>query len=318
MLQNYTTTIIKILLVLGVVGVLFVTFLRNDAVGTTFATGSGTGGLELKIDNKTFYNGVLQPKLSWIIKNLQPWCDFFFDFDDIKPGDTGTTTISIHIKQNPAWVCLDFENLKDKENGRNEPERLLDNNGKGELSKELEFFAWRDDGDNKFEIGEKPLFGTSTQSAVQVLNNKSYALADFKNGPAYQPNKTKYVGINWCAGNLNVDLATAKVTCDASAMGNEAQTDGMSLDVSIRAVSSKQQPKFTCNNTTGHGNNGHGNDDDHNDDSNPGHSNDDDDHSDDDGFPGNHGWSKVDKKPWSNFKDNCVSAWDKVKNYRRA
>jgi hypothetical protein len=29
-------------------------------------------------------------------------------------------------------------------------------------------------------------------------------------------------------------------------MGNEAQTDSMSLDISLRAVFAVQQPKFTC------------------------------------------------------------------------
>lgn len=246
MTRNYTTTIVKITLILGVVALLFVAFLKDAAVGSTFATGSGTGALELKIDNQTFYNGVLQPTLSWSLKNLVPANDKFFNFTDVKPGDAGTTTMSIHLKNSPAYVCLDFKNLKDEENGINEPESLLDNNNKGELSDELEFFAWSDDGDNKFEIGEKPLFGTSTQMASVVMASTSYALSDYLNGPAFPTNKTKYVGITWCAGNLAVNLATAKITCDATAMGNEAQTDSMSVDVSIRAVSSTQQPKFTC------------------------------------------------------------------------
>ncbi len=153
MTRNYTTTILKITLVIGVVVVLFIAFLRNDAVGATFATGSGTGALELKIDNQTFYNGILQPTLSWSLKNLVPGNDKIFNFADVKPGDTGTTTMSIHLKNSPAYVCLDFKNLKDDENGINEPESLLDNNNEGELSDEIEFFAWSDDGDNKFEVG---------------------------------------------------------------------------------------------------------------------------------------------------------------------
>ncbi len=245
-MRTITTTALKISLLLFVVGVLAVAWVRADAIGSTFATNSGTGGFEMKIDNKTFYNGVLQPKLSWALKNLEPWCDFFFNFFDVKPGDYGTTTMSIHIKQNPAYVCLDFKNYEEKENGRNEPEGKVDLDNEGELGEELEFFAWRDDGDNKFEVGEKPLFGTSSQSAVQVLKGKSYPLADATTGGPYQPNQTKYIGITWCAGNLTVDVATAQISCDATAMGNEAQTDSMKLDVKLRAVSSGQQPGFTC------------------------------------------------------------------------
>ncbi len=250
MIHAYTKNAVRISLIIGVVAMLGIAvWTRADALGSTFATGSGTGALELKIDSKTWYNGVYQPALSWTLKNLTPGVDKFFNFGDVKPGDTGTSSISIHIKPNPAWMCLDFVNLKDLENSINEPESKLDTStSTGELAEGLEFFAWRDDGDYKFEIGEKPLFGTSSQSAVQVLNNTTYPLADAVTLPAYAGNSTHYVGINWCAGNLTVDIALAKITCDGTALGNEAQTDSLGIDVRLRAVSATQQPKFTCNN----------------------------------------------------------------------
>jgi hypothetical protein len=246
----YTTTVVRILLILGVVVALaFVTIFKNELIGSTFATGSGTGALELRIDSKTWYNGLYQPALSWTIKNLTPGVDKFFNFSDIKPGDTGTSSISVHIKPNPAWVCLDFVNLTDVENNINEPESHLDSStSTGELAAGLEFFAWRDDGDYRFEIGEKPLFGTSTQAGVQVLNNTTYALADATHAPAYTGNSTHYVGVYWCAGNLTVDVSNAQITCDGTALGNEAQTDSMGVDVRLRVVSSASQPRFTCNN----------------------------------------------------------------------
>lgn len=250
MSRYYSVKIIRIsLLLLLVVGLAVFAFAQNNAFGSTFATNTGTGALELTIDNQTFYNGVLQPTMSWSLKNLVPATDKFFNFSDVKPGDTGTTTMSIHLKNSSAYVCLDFKNLTNAENGINEPESMLDNNQQGELSNELEFFAWRDDGDNKFEVGELPLFGfgTSSQTAKVLLGSTTYALADALNGPAFPANQVKYIGITWCAGNLTVNTATAKIKCDATAMGNEAQTDSMKLDVSIRAVSSTQQPKFTCN-----------------------------------------------------------------------
>ncbi len=238
----------RVTLIVGVlvlVGFLFA--MRSEATGVTFATGSGTGGLEMKIDSKTWYNGALQPQLSWTLKHLNPWSDHFFSFDDVKPGDTGTSSMSIHIKQNPAWVCLDFKNLADAENGINEPEGHVDGNALGELSGELEFFGWRDDGDYRYEVGEKSLFGSSTtQSALEVLGEKTYALADYTHGPAYAPNSTHYVGVTWCAGNLEVNTATAVITCDGTVMGNESQTDSMNLDISFRTVVATQQPKFTC------------------------------------------------------------------------
>ena len=310
--------------------------LGDEAIGQTFATGSGAHGIELKIDSTTYYNSVLQPQLSWSLKNLKPWKDDFFNYKDVKPGDTGTNIISIHIDKNAAFVCLDFQNLRDRENGRNEPEREEDNNGKGELSEELEFFAWHDDGDGLFEVGEEAIFGTSSQSAKDVLKGKSYALADSVHGSALFPNQTSYVGIDWCAGDLRVNLATAEISCDAEAMGNEAQTDSMTLDVSLRAVVAKQQPWFTCVKDNkppygNHGNNGHGNEGDHNDDSNPGHSNDPDDDTDDDGLPGHHSddnhhddddeseWHYgVRKSGWQSVKNYCVAAWNNSRFNRQS
>ncbi|MCA9354447.1 MAG: hypothetical protein KC877_02930 [Candidatus Kaiserbacteria bacterium] len=279
------TSIVVLVLFVGVLA------LGVRPVGTTFATGQGQGGLELLIDSTTYYNGALQPALSWDLKDLVPGVDHFFYFTDVKPGDTGISTISVHLRKNPAWVCLDFLNLVDEENGTSEPEALVDSTEGGDLSSELEFFAWLDDGDNTFEVGEEPLFGTSSQAAAVVLGGQTYAITDRNNGPAQRPNQTKYVGIAWCAGDLSVDLDTAEITCDPLAMGNEAQTDSMSLDISLRAVPAGLFPGYSCTEPggplggPGRGNNGHGNDDDHNDDSNPGHSNDEDDDTDDDGLP---------------------------------
>ncbi len=251
MSRTYIKIGVRTTLIVGVVALLvYALGVRGSSVGATFATGSGTGGLEMKIDSRTIYNGVLQPALSWALKDLTPWADHFFNFGDVKPGDHGTNTISIHIKKNPAWVCLDFVNLKDKENGKNEPESQVDGTSDGELSHELEFFSWMDDGDNKYEIGERALFGTSTQSAFEVLKGKSYALADAHTGTAFPAGQTKYVGVVWCAGDLSVSTTTASIACNGEAMGNEAQTDSMSLDVALRAVSSKDQKRFSCTNDT--------------------------------------------------------------------
>ena len=220
-------------------------FYRSGTTGFTFATGN----FNLKIDSKAVYNGVLQPQSTWALKNLVPGVDKFFKLGDVKPGDTGTTTISIHVDKD-AWVCLDFENLKQKENGRNEPEQLADNSGganSGELAAGTEFFAWYDDGDNKYEIGELPLFGTSTpQSALQLFNNATYVIADAAAGNAIPANQTKYIGITFCAGNLSVNTATEKVTCDGTVLGNAAQTDSFSVDIGLRAVPKKDNKNFTC------------------------------------------------------------------------
>lgn len=221
-------------------------YLLTPSTGYTFATGS----FNLKIDSKATWNGVLQPQSTWELKNLVPGVDKFFNIDDVKPGDQGEATISFHVNKD-AWICLDFENLKEKENGRNEPELIEDNSGganSGELADGTEFFAWHDDGDNIFEIGEIPIFGTTTgnQAATKTLKNKTYVLADSLSGTAYKAGVTKYIGLQWCAGDMQVNLATAVITCDPTTIGNEAQTDSFSVDIGFRAVPKKDKKNFRC------------------------------------------------------------------------
>jgi len=221
-------------------------FYGSEASGYTFATGS----FNLKIDSKATWNGVLQPNSTWALKNLVPGVDKFFNIDDVKPGDEGEATISFHVNKD-AWICLDFENLKEKENGVNEPESHADNSAgttTGELADGTEFFAWYDDGDNLFEVGEKPIFGTSTdkQAATITLKNKTYVLADSLSGNAFPANQTKYIAIQWCAGDMVVNVATAVITCDPTTLGNEAQTDSFSVDIGFRAVPKKDNPRFKC------------------------------------------------------------------------
>ncbi len=219
--------------------------------GTTFASGS----FNLKIDSFAIYNGAVVPSATWGLRNLIPGSDKFFDIADVKPGDSGENTISLHVNED-AWMCLAFSNLTNKENGQNEPEALVDptpHSNSGELTAGMEFFAWHDDGDNAFEVGEAPIFGTSTQSAAVLLNETTYVLADSSGGTPSSASSTKHIGITWCAGDLTVNLATAAIACDGAALGNAAQTDSMSVDVSLRAVPVSEQPSFRCDGTADDG-----------------------------------------------------------------
>lgn len=236
---------IKIGLIISLVLLVGVLAVFAQPVGSTFANHSGTGGLQLTIDSYSIYNGAYRDDLSWELKDLVPGVNKFFNFGDIKPGDTGVNTISIHVDTD-AYVCLDFSNLVDEENGVNEPESLVDVTVGGDLSGIIEFFAWRDDGNNNFEPGERPLFGTSSQAAVVVLNDTSYPLADAAIEEVLAEGETHYVGITWCAGDLEVDLQTGALSCDALAMGNEYQTDSFSVDVSLRAVEASSFTNYQC------------------------------------------------------------------------
>jgi len=232
---------------------------RSQEPGITFAT----NGIDLKIDSRAWYNGAAVPGSTWALKNLVPTADHFFSYDDVKPGDSGKTVISMHVKKESAFLCLDFSNFVGADNTQNEPESAVDANGlvKDELADGVELFGWIDDGDNVYEWGEKILFGMGVQRASYVLNDKAYAVADSGQGGACGVNQTRYVGIAWCAGNLTVNIVTGAMTCDAAALGNKAQTDSFSFDTSIRAMPSKQHGIFACGTKPPH----HG-DDDHDDD----------------------------------------------------
>ena len=142
---------------------------------------------------------------------------------------------------------MDFVNLADVDNGNNEPESPEDPDGPagGELSKGMEFFGWVDDGDNTYEVGEQAIFGTSTsQSAFAAL--KKYILADSSTGSFFPTNVTKFVGIQWCAGNLVVNSSTGAVSCDGATLGNIAQSDGFSVDLGLRVVTADDYPGYRC------------------------------------------------------------------------
>lgn len=241
-MQHHITKL-KIGFTAALVVLLGVLLFVGQPIGTTFANGNG---LQLTIDSHSIYNDVFQEQLSWELRDLVPGVDHFFNFGDIKPGDTGENTISIHVEENPAYVCLDFYNLKDDENGTTEPESLVDITPGGELSSAIEFFGWRDDGDNIFELGERPLFGTDEQSALALFSTTTYPLADESTDEVFLEGETYYVGITWCAGDLTVDLDTALVSCDPIPMGNEYQTDSFSVDISLRAVEASAFTNYLC------------------------------------------------------------------------
>lgn len=229
---------------------------RENVPGITFAT----HGIDLKIDSRAYYNGVSVPSSTWVLKDLTPTADHFFNFGDIKPGDYGRTIISTHVSKSPAYLCLDFSNLKGKENGINEPESHVDTSPMtSELAQGTKFLAWIDNGDGIYKPGEKLLFGGVPQPASVVLNNRSYVIGDSQYGGSCKVGNSKYVGIAWCAGSMMVNQTTGALSCNGAALGNEAQTDSFSVDVGIRAMPSNENPRFTCGNVSGGGHVGYGN-----------------------------------------------------------
>ena len=224
----------------------------ETSTGNTFQAGA----IDLKVDNTSYYNGVASPDTSWTLKDLT--VERFFNFTDLKPGDWGEDTISLHVNSNPAYVCANIQITDNSDNGITEPEAEAGDTGEpGDLAGQLNFIFWKDDGDNVLEQDEDVL----TQGpASDVLNGTTYALADSENnlldeGPGLEANKDYYIGKAWCFGTLGTNPATpgngdptqqSGVTCNGAGVGNISQTDRLMGDISFYAVQTRHNEGFVC------------------------------------------------------------------------
>ena len=151
-----------------VIGATFAFFSDEEtSTGNTFTAGE----LDLKIDAQAHYAGLTctdgvwvedeegqstRPDLigdgcdgTWSEKDLVAGEDKFFNLVDIKPGDSGENTISLHVYDNDAWARFVITDVSDLENTFLQAE--LDSNNddgvtSGELQENLEFSIWLDEG----------------------------------------------------------------------------------------------------------------------------------------------------------------------------
>mgnify|MGYP000043472058 CR=1 FL=1 len=90
-----------------------------------------------------------------------------FTLSDVKPGDSGEVTVSIHICDNPGYLRMMGDITDNAENGQTEPEidaEGEDTDGIGELADAIEVCVWYDeDCDNVFEPT-----GTGQQNELEV------------------------------------------------------------------------------------------------------------------------------------------------------
>ncbi len=190
---------------------------------------------------------------TWPLKNLtsnEVTSDRFFNFDDVKPGDFGENTISIHVHSNDAWMCASLSNVggDDPLETKTEPELATgDIDTISELPENLYFFAWADDGDNIFEPNNEVDFALGEVTSASELSDGTWALADSTtgNGPI-AANGTQYIGVAWCLGEMTVDENTGVITCDGSVVGNEVQTDSFYADISFYVEQARNNAGFEC------------------------------------------------------------------------
>ena len=123
----------------------------ETSTGNTFTAGS----IDLKVDNTCHFNGGSCPEhegivTTWTENDLGAIHKFFY-FTDLKPGDFGEDTVSLHVHDNDAWGRLIIDNLTDSDNGCTEPELEAEQGctptGDGELRENLSFWVWLDQGE---------------------------------------------------------------------------------------------------------------------------------------------------------------------------
>lgn len=285
------------LLVVGIVGAVAwgtSSFFSDTetSTGNVFAA----GGIDLKIDSTAHYNGMVCTEVSAGVFQWQPedpeaspsstqfpvagepctgtfaFTDLteetFFNYTDLKPGDFGENTISLHVLTNDAWACVDINNMQNDDNDLTTPEEEAgDSTGgedEGEIAQNLFFTAWLDqgatpgfqgdgdatEGDNIWQEGSEPLlFENQFGPASDVLNGVTYPLADSTTGTgpiigSDNPLDASYIGLAWCFGTMSLDGGV--ISCDGSSVTNEVQTDSLTADLSFRIVQARNNPDFVC------------------------------------------------------------------------
>lgn len=178
--------------------------------------------------------------------------EVFWNFTDVKPGDNGTSVISLHVYDNDAYTCLFPGEIVDDENGVLDPELTAlpvndttdDGVGFGELSGELEFFAWHDvDGDNQYDGADNEPVLVKAGTPFNQIQTEIVQMSLVGGAPI------DLVGMSWCAGAQAGPQATGDtdpISCDGNGMGNIAQSDKVIADFVAYAVQQRNNSGFSC------------------------------------------------------------------------
>jgi predicted ribosomally synthesized peptide with SipW-like signal peptide len=157
--------------------------------------------------------------------------EHLIELADVKPGDTGEITFSIHNCGNPGYLWLDFLNLTGGENGMTEPEATVDDDGGSELAENVYVRLWYDeDCNNAFDGGERTIYPDSGYASVRTLfDSAGQSVAGGRrlelDGDPYGSSGRDPVpgnGTTLCIG-LEWTIPTD--------VGNEIQTDSLGFDL---------------------------------------------------------------------------------------
>lgn len=222
----------------------------ETSTGNTFTAGA----IDLTVDSQQHYNGNVcalnsSQQYVWTGTDTYPVpgtvCDGtwtatdlgaqhqFFDFADVKPGDSGENTVSLHVS-NDAWLRLVVKDVTDLDNSCTEPEEGSSDTctvstpegttaGAGELRENLMFSVFADANCNNVQdSGDVTLISSGTIDT----NGEIWPLPTPIVGG---PNATCF-GIPWSL---------------SSSVGNDTQTDSMSATMEFQVQQSRNNPTPT-------------------------------------------------------------------------
>lgn len=172
----------------------------------------------------------------------------FFAWRDIKPGDWGEATISIHVINNDAWLWINADNIHNDDNNLNEPEKESgDTTGgpdEGEIAQKITTYLWIDEGeisgwqglgsngepidptegDNKYQDYEEIIF----EGTMYDLFSPGYDGSDSRWPIHLIACETNYIGWYW-----EIPLT----------VGNIIQSDSLMFDIIFYAEQYANNPQ---------------------------------------------------------------------------
>lgn len=296
------------LLALGVVGMLAngatIAFYGDveRSTGNTFTA----GGVELLVDSVSHYNNMIctdvdgdgfgdgwQPEDgfvpaddhypapgsacdgTWELTDLEDGVHKFFNFDDLKPGDFGEDTISLHVFDNPAWGRFRVENVVDADNTCTDPEQSAeggacsDPDGDGELDNYLAFTAWVDHGatpgfqcaENDAQCDVDPTEGDNVYQSTEVYVIQDATFADFESFEFAPALAAAYAAFGCTEADGDTDFGNCHGLAEDGRMvpfatyyfglawdlpllatGNDAQTDTFQADMVFEVEQHRNNP----------------------------------------------------------------------------
>jgi len=195
------------------------------------------GSLDLKIDCESYWydaNGTILGSIVFPETDLT--IQKFFNWSDIKPGDHGEATISLHVIDNDAWLCWHIKNYTRGPGITTGPEPTPDN---GELAQNMNTKIWVDEGttpgwqgkgvdpgegDNIWQPNEDIIYEGIMHDFINNSNNWL--------GPTHLIGcETYYIGWAWEV---------------PATVGNIIQDDWINFDVEFYVEQYRNNPDFIC------------------------------------------------------------------------